>query len=996
MPLAPTLGAIAELHDLPRLLAELGHEPLWLELPVMPGTRRAATVGRRGRFAWLGVEGTTPPVQLAERLARRLACDGNVSGVIAFYPERREIAIAVAFGDPAALRIDLDAPDRIALACLERLRAPGEGTAIAYAARVADALAGRGIGRDFFRQFRATLDAMADGLVAGSRIDPRDRRSLALLQLTRVLFLYFVQSKGWLDGRPGFLAGAVDTCLAGRGGLQRRLLDPLFFGTLNRPVSSRSRGVAGFGRVPFLNGGLFEPHPLEQRYRPTVPDHLWRMAFDALFERFHFTVSESGGQGPAIAPDMLGRVFEGVMAPEDRRKSGTFYTPAALVRSLVDAAVVAAVGSQLGIPDSEAAERLRARDAMALSALDAVRLLDPACGSGAFLLGALERLASARESRGVPAAVARRGVLTRNLFGVDADAMAVRLAALRLWLAVVAHEEDPAEVRPLPNLDCLIRQGDSLFAPVSGPIPLAGTLARRLGTARARLVSAAGPGKRELTRELARLERTAAIAACRAAEGRLERAASEVLGWARAPSLFGDRPRMSAAGRARLGRIRARLRETRALRRRLARAGELPWFQYESHYADVMAAGGFDIVIGNPPWVRAEAMSADRRARLAEAYRWWRSAPGRGFAHQPDLSVAFLERAHDLARPGGVVALLVPVKLAAAGYGAAARAALVRDTTIHVAADLTRGPAPGFDATVYPMALVTTKRRAGRGHRARTSLEPDGEGSVRQRGLGSGPWILSSGPGAAAERLRDWRPIVSDRFDRSLGVKTGADRVFLDPPDVEGAVVRWAVRGRDVRAFEMKPRRRLLWTHDEHGLPLARLPPRARAHVEANAATLRARADFTGGPLWTVFRTRAAVARHRVIWADLARRLAAAATDDPGIIPLNTCYVAPARSPVEARALVAWLNSKWIGALARLCAPPAAGGFARFAATTIGLLPMAPDSAYPDLAAIADAGAAGEEVRSALDDLVARLLDLSRAERMSLATVGHAGTADRR
>ena len=84
----------------------------------------------------------------------------------------------------------------------------------------------------------------------------------------------------------------MEQCLAHKRRIHRDLLRPLFFGTLNRPRAQRSRVAALFGSIPFLNGGLFEPHPLERRFRADIPNPVWRDAFDQLFERFHFTVTE--------------------------------------------------------------------------------------------------------------------------------------------------------------------------------------------------------------------------------------------------------------------------------------------------------------------------------------------------------------------------------------------------------------------------------------------------------------------------------------------------------------------------------------------------------------------------------------------------------------------------------------------------------------------------------------------------------------------------------
>jgi hypothetical protein len=144
---------------------------------------------------------------------------------------------------------------------------------------------------------------------------------------------------------------------------------------------------------------------------------------------------------------------------------------------------------------------------------------------------------------------------------------------------------------------------------------------------------------------------------------------------------------------------------------------------------------------------------------------------------------------------------------------------------------------------------------------------------------------------------------------------------------------------------------------------LPELPPRARAHLGPHIDRLRARADDVGGPPWALFRTAPAAAPYRVVWADLGRRLTAVALADPSAreqIPLNTCYlVTTADAPTSLR-LTAWLNSTWMRAVARLAAPPAANGFARFGAQVVGGLPL-PDAVLTDCALdrIATAGASG-------------------------------------
>ncbi len=984
-----------------RLVAALGHLPLWERVPggadSCPRLSRTdpAVVGRCGDFPWLALSDAHPE-RAARSLGRRWASRGRLAGVLALDPASRRLVVAVAFGQVPTLTVDLSSPDPVACGCLARL-AGAAGSALAYAVRAADALAGQSAGRRFFQEFRLALERMAAGLPGPMRAE--DRRGHALLQLTRVLFLYFVQAKGWLAGRERFLAESVDDCLTHRRRLHRDLLRPLFFGTLNRPVAERGRTAASFGAIPFLNGGLFEPHPIERRLRGDVPNDIWRDAFDGLFERFHFTVAEGVGDG-RIAPDMLGRVFEGVMAPDDRRATGTYYTPNGLVRGVLDAALTAHVSRELPCSEAEAERRLSDGEPAALACLDGLTLLDPAVGSGAFLLGALERLAGTDAAR-------RRRVLQRNLFGVDQSAAAVRLTELRLWLAVIA--EDPADrpilVQPLPNLDSLIRQGDSLFDPVADGLRLRlsePSLARDLAGARRDVVSASGRDKRTLVRRLAELEARATDRSLAGAEAELRERIEELVRDGRATDLFGERHGLNRAARDRLRGLRQELHAIRRARRTVAREREVPWFHYQCHFADVFARGGFDVVVGNPPWLRAEELPAETRRRLAGRYRWWR-AGGLGYANRPDLAVAFLERALELASPGGVVGFLVPAKLATAGYGAAARHGLATSATLLRVADLSRRRDAVFEATVYPLAVVVRKAPPPPAHRVRTELSPTGGRGIRQsRMAGGGPWLLAREPlRAVLAAMGHGHPRLDALIPCHLGLKTGANRIFLNPPaELEGEVLRRAIRGRDIRPFRVRACTALLYTHGADGIPLRALPPRASAYLTTHAALLRARADYTGGPVWALFRAIGATAGHRVVWADLARDLAAAPLTAPGdewLVPLNTCYVARPDSKRAADCLSAWLNSSWMRAAALAGAVPAASGFARFTAGTVGRLPLTPAAlADPELAALAEAGRRGHSIQGDLDDITAGHLGLTRSARAALLRFLARRAADRR
>jgi hypothetical protein len=996
---------------LPELVKALGHESDWEPIPRSwwPERSRLAKpdvetgrIGRIGELPWIGITGLNAPA-IARAAARILEHRGDPAAIAALDCNSGRLVLTVAFESRPCLELLPSVIDGPALAVLERVkRVPRDGK-LATAAHLAAALAGLGLGARFFAAFRGQLERLADSI--GTRHRVEDRRTLALLQLNRLLFLYFVQSRGWLDSRPDYLGVEVDRCLARRGRLHEQLLKPLFFGTLNRRPEERSALARRLGRIPFLNGGLFEPHPLERTWRGTIPNPVLRDVFDHLFERFHFTVHE--GSGSAIAPDMLGRVFEGLMAPEDRGLSGSFYTPPRLVRTIFDHALLALMRGRLELDEEEARRRLESPDPATARLLHEITILDPAAGSGAFLLGALERLAELRELSGGRGQGVRREILQRNLFGVDINPTAVRLTELRLWLAVVAADraDSPRSVQPLPNLDCLVRQGDTLADPLNlvARLPFRpGATGSVLARLRRRLVLATGDDKPAAARAVRECELLALRECLEVADRSIERGIRECMASARGTDLFGNRRGLDRTACDELRGWRRSRSRIRSVRRRLERDGELPWFQYESHFADVFARGGFDAVIGNPPWVRAEQIPAATRAQLGDRYRWWRRPPGKrsGFHHQPDLAVAFLERATELTAAGGVVGMLLPAKLATAGYGASMRAALARDFTLDRVCELAEPECAGFQATVYPMALTARKAVAEPDHQVMVEY-PGGQSRVPQAQLRHpGPWILRA-PEAAqiAHDLARRFPPIAQRFSIHLGVKTGANRIFLDPPEsIEPELIRTALRGRDVRPFAATGTLRLLWPCDQAGRPLRTLPPHARTYLASFERLLRTRTDLNDAPYWSLFRTGPAAAAHRVTWPDLAHRLSAAAlggNTGQGLIPLNTCYLIPVDHDAIAHRLAGWLNCTWIRALARLGADPARGGYARFNARVVGALPL-PEGVVLD-AELSRLGRRAAESSWSLEDieeLAATHHQLSTAARRALAPLVAGRRAD--
>jgi hypothetical protein len=749
---AALLAAAAGIHQLYPILHGLGFDDPPHEADVttraslgIPATYRDVTIvrGRGSLRALLLVAPAHLSIREATtRIAARLATAAPhiLWLLVVSDPVFREIAIATWSIERRPPRVaalvvnrehvvDSDAETLCALGA-----ARGEVDVLTHA-RWLEILGREAVTRRFYRTLERIVGALGASLPG--RIATGDRAELALLCVSRLLFLSFLEAKGWLDGDRGFLARTFDACVSSGGHYHRRILLPLLHGTLNTPCRARSPTARAFGRVPFLNGGLFARTPVEQRHRALVfPDDALGALFGELLARYRFTAREdsTAWSEAAVDPEMMGKAFESIMVSRERRTSGAYYTPQALVERVTSAALTQTL-AHWGIPPESVASLLRGESPASETAptirarLAQLRIVDPACGSGAFLVHALERLAQLHAMLGDQRSVVeiRRDVLVRSIFGVDRNPFAVWLCELRLWLSMVIESEsdDPRTIPPLPNLDHHIRVGDALAGEGLAPLGMPGrafSFGRREGSTiaalRSRYVRATGPRKRSLARALDRAERDRAIALLDTAIAANAAHRRDLLSAVRAPDLFGARHPASASARRALEEFRIRGRALRVDRRAIA-AGILP-FSFATHFADAASAGGFDVVVGNPPWVRLHRIPPATRAELRGRFAvfrergWDRGAAAAhaspGFAAQVDLAALFVERSLELLRDGGVLAMLVPAKLWRSLAGGTLRRMLIECATPLEIDDLTDS-IHSFDAAVYPSMIAARRGR---------------------------------------------------------------------------------------------------------------------------------------------------------------------------------------------------------------------------------------------------------------------------------------------
>lgn len=1015
---------------------------------MIPIEALAAATGLDGLFAFLREAGWSvapSPVDLEAWRAAGVAVpsgagarvahaarDGHLDLYVADGPRSRELAAVVAaelnrrncivrsyalaaengtvsFCGPdregAIRRLDLERT-RPRAAIRERLgalvRRPGRD-AISIQGDLERALEREALTREFFVRFRDRVREVEAHLARAFPEEAADSiAAQALLLLSRILFLYFIQSKGWLDRNPAFLVDLTSQRTRPRIGLYSGLFQPLFFGCLNTPASKRDPFARRLGAIPYLNGGLFEPSPFERR-NPVVPfdDSLLERILFETFERFAFTTDEEDGEGTHVDPEMLGRVFECLMESDERLASGSFYTPRPVVDTLVrDGILLWAAEGDRSL--SERLERWLAGDGADLEPVPArrlmrriqsIRILDPACGSGAFLLSALHLLTRlerrlCRPARRSERPALRRQIVARALHGIDLKPEAVRLCELRLWLAIVSGEgEEPAAVDPLPNLDRNVLQGNALLSPLdflsAGRLDVYRdwALALRARSETVERYRAASPAARPA---LMRRLRASDLAMAEALVSRsIEEDRRELERLRGQGDLFGSG---RAGGAKRRGELEARIGRARQMREDIGR-GELSFFAAELAFAHVLERGGFDLVVGNPPWVRSSRIAPDLRLQLADRFASFASKEG---GHQPDLSVAFLERALQLAAPGAVVGQLVPAKLATARYARPLRRLLTRRLAVRKLYDWSDGARKMFQADTFPLGIVGLRDVPP------TSVDVVSSGesfTVKQRALAKSSgaaWVLA--PPDVTRILNRCEREASTLADFAgpafMGLKSGANESLLfDDAEVtvvdEGvwlerlalflpheAVVR-CLRGRDVRRWRATPSSWLL--RPRPGEPWTRLLEERGVHE---------RLPFP----------RAGQAGAKVVWRDVSRRMDAAVVEGEWggegrsfpLVPNQTTYFVAAGDGETAWAVAGLLNSQAAGAWLVARADRAKDGHFRYFGRTVQELPVPRGLDRAALAAAARAAAEGTARRGALDALVGTLYGLSPAERKIL------------
>lgn len=358
--------------------------------------------------------------------------------------------------------------------------------------------------KDFFVKFDAERLEFTE-LIKGIDVR-RDQEWYASVLLNRLMFIYFLQRKFFLDnGDERYLQNKLEQSREkGRDLYYEKFLKILFFEGFAKPEDKRSPQVSKLlGKIKYLNGGLFLKHRIEIDWpKISIPDKAFENLF-ALFERYSWNLNDTpGGEDNEINPDVLGYIFEKYI---NQKAFGAYYTRPEITEYLCERTIhrliLDAVANACGASRASGGKSARSFDSMGdlLLALDSplckkllhevlpnLRLLDPACGSAAFLVSAMKTLINVysavigkiefltdrglqdwlkktqKEHKSISYFI-KRSIITNNLFGVDIMEEAIEIAKLRLFLALVASANSVDDLEPLPNIEFNIMAGNSLI-----------------------------------------------------------------------------------------------------------------------------------------------------------------------------------------------------------------------------------------------------------------------------------------------------------------------------------------------------------------------------------------------------------------------------------------------------------------------------------------------------------------------------------------------------
>ena len=661
--------------------------------------------------------------------------------------------------------------------------------------------------------------------------------------LGRIVFLHFLQKKGWLNGNQTFLRDLFFMQpLDRRADFLEKVLEPLFFGIFNTETAQRERLFSDrhwdkqlledWSVLPYLNGGLFEEDAVDMLHIK-LPASLFKDLFTFLAS-YNFTVDENDPDDAEVGvdPEMLGKIFESLL--EDNKAKGAFYTPKEIVRYMCKESLIAYLdskvnsekvnseltGTQITNHDSlitavrqfvehhEMQPELEPYRDILDAALRNVKICDPAIGSGAFPMGLLNELWRCREALAIREAnnlqdlvsaasrsKLKKEIIENNIYGVDIERGAIDIARLRFWLSIVVDAEEP---EPLPNFDYKFMQGNSLIESYKG-IDLSRISNRLRGGQSKSTQLLLGLDSDFSKKNLQRLMRDYFSVTDHKQKASMRQAINDEVKHLIIDFIGGTAADLDT----------------------LDPSANQDFFLWHTWFKDIFDNGGFDIVIGNPPYIQLQADGG----KLGNLYK---NCGFETFARTGDIYSLFYEQGWNLLNIGGHLCFITSNKWMRAGYGESTRKFFASKTNPLTLLDL--GANVFENATVDTNILLFSKS-SNTGKTRCATFSRDGNNSlenlsdfVQQQGTvcsfdSSDSWVILSPIEQSIKRkietvgtqLKDWDIQIN------YGIKTGCNEAFIITTEKREEIlanchteeerqrtaelIRPILRGRDIKRY---------------------------------------------------------------------------------------------------------------------------------------------------------------------------------------------------
>lgn len=696
--------------------------------------------------------------------------------------------------------------------------------------------------KEFFNKYRELFHDVHDSLEAEIKRKPQlkeefDEKEVSTVDfakklLGQMVFLYFLQKKGWFGvrakedwgtGPKNFLRELFKAKDKYGKNFFNDVLEPLFYEAL-----AQDRGRDSIYprlnncRMPFLNGGLFEPMR-GYSWETTdifLPDELFsnknKDGEDTgdgildVFDRYNFTVNESDPleKEVAVDPEMLGKVFENLLDVKDRKSKGSFYTPREIVHYMCQECLINYLETETKeeIPredienlvlngetiiqnDFVTLEKQREKEEKGFKysgtyelklpesiqknarkiddLLKDIKVCDPAVGSGAFPLGMINEIVGARQVLQVYLRDKlfvydlKYHAIANSIHGVDIDPGAVDIARLRLWLSLVVEEIDP---RPLPNLEHRIMQGNSLLSEYEGIELFDRELLTKSSDEKfVQLGFVFGSGIKRKMEELERNIKMYVDTSQRSVKEKLKESIDE-LRWELIEETLKEQGKLD------------KMEEIKKLREKSVK----PFFVWELEFSEVFKEkGGFDVVIGNPPYIQLQK----DKGMLAKLFE---NVGFETFESGGDIYALFYERGMYLLKQEGVLCFITSNKWMKTKYGKKLRKFFIKYNP-KILLDL--GPHVFETAEVDTNVIIITKEN-NKNLLQGLMLNNVNGGSIRGlfskdrvlvRNISESPWFIASNLGYDLKIKIDklGKPLEDWDININYGIKTGFNKAFI-------------------------------------------------------------------------------------------------------------------------------------------------------------------------------------------------------------------------